>query len=187
VGLAALLALPSPLLPLQILFLNLVTDIFPALALGLGKGEKNIMELPPRKPDEPIITRELWKSTIVYGLSITVAVLGITIYAHYKLGLTAVEINNMAFYTLIFAQLLNIFNMPRRQLSFFKNEVTSNPWIWWAIVICMILTLLVYLIPPAASVLNLVPLSWAQVRLVILFGFGALALSQFVKRIGGTL
>ena len=187
VGLAALLALPSPLLPLQILFLNLVTDIFPALALGLGKGEKNIMELPPRKPDEPIITRLLWNSTIIYGLSITAAVLGITIYAHSVLGLDAFQINNMAFYTLIFAQLLNIFNMPRRQLSFFKNEVTSNPWIWAAILICIILTLAVYLIPPAATVLSLVPLTWPQVRLVILFGFGALALSQFVKRIGGTL
>jgi len=103
------------------------------------------------------------------------------------LGLAAVEINNMAFYTLIFAQLLNIFNMPRRQLSFFRNEVTSNPWIWWAIVICILLTLLAYLIPPAARVLSLVPLTWEQVRLVILFGFGALALSQIVKRSGGTL
>lgn len=187
VGLAALLALPSPLLPLQILFLNLVTDIFPALAIGLGKGEKNIMELPPRKPDEPIITRQLWNSTIIYGLSITASVLGITVYAHYELGLAAVEINNMAFYTLIFAQLLNIFNMPRRQLSFFRNEVTRNPWIWWAILICILLTLLAYLIPPAARVLSLVPLTWEQVRLVILFGFGALALSQIVKRTGGTL
>jgi Ca2+-transporting ATPase len=137
VGLAALMNLPSPLLPLQILFLNLITDIFPALALGLGKGEEDIMERPPRKPDEPIMTRKLWYSTIIYGLSITAAVLGITIYANFELELSPIEINNMAFYTLIFAQLLNIFNMPRRQLSFFKNEVTTNPWVWSAIVLCI--------------------------------------------------
>src|SRR5690606_33973630 len=64
VGLAALLSLPAPLLPLQILFLNLVTDIFPALALGMGKGEVDIMERPPRNAGEPIMTKKLWSSTI---------------------------------------------------------------------------------------------------------------------------
>src|SRR5690606_37435394 len=54
VVIAALLILPSPLLPLQILFLNLVTDVFPALALGFGKGEEGVMVRPPRKTDEPI-------------------------------------------------------------------------------------------------------------------------------------
>ena len=187
VGLAAILNLPSPLLPLQILFLNLITDIFPALALGLSKGEEDIMKLPPRKSDEPIMTRKLWSSTIIYGLSITTAVLGITIYAYFVLELSAVEINNMAFYTLIFAQLLNIFNMPRRQLSFFKNEVTTNIWVWSAIVLCVFLTISAYLIPPMAKALSLVPLSAYQLGLIIIFGFGALVLSQFIKRIGGTV
>lgn len=183
VGLAALINLPSPLLPLQILFLNLVTDIFPALALGLGKGEKDIMELPPRKPDEPIMTRTLWYSTIVYGLSITAAVLGITLYADFVLELSPVQINNMAFYTLIFAQLLNIFNMPRRKLSLFKNEVTSNPWVWAAIVLCIFLTMSAYLIPGVAMVLSLVPLTGYQIALVGLFGFSALVLAQIIKRL----
>jgi Ca2+-transporting ATPase len=58
VGLAALLNLPAPLLPLQILFLNLVTDIFPALALGMGKGEVDIMKRPPRKANEPIMGKK---------------------------------------------------------------------------------------------------------------------------------
>ena len=87
VGIAALLALPAPLLPLQILFLNLVTDIFPALALGMGKGEVDIMKRAPRKPNEPIMTPQLWSSTIVYGLCITAAVVGITAYAHFTLQL----------------------------------------------------------------------------------------------------
>jgi len=187
VGLAALMNLPSPLLPLQILFLNLITDIFPALALGLGKGEGDIMERPPRKPDEPIMTRKLWYSTVIYGLSITTAVLGITIYANFELELSPVEINNVAFYTLIFAQLLNIFNMPRRQLSFFKNEVTTNPWVWSAIVLCILLTVSAYLIPPMAKALSMVPLSVNQLGLIVLFGFGSLTLAQFIKRIGGIL
>ncbi len=187
VGTAALLALPSPLLPLQILFLNLITDIFPALALGLGKGEVDIMNKPPRKADEPIMTTKLWKATIIYGLCITAGVLGITAYSHFVLKLAPSEINNMAFFTLIFAQLLNVFNMPKRHLSFFKNEVTLNPWIWYAIALCIFITGVAYVIPPIAKALSLVPLTADKFGLVFLFGFGALLLTQIFKRIGSTI
>lgn len=187
VGVASLLALPSPLLPLQILFLNLITDIFPALALGLGKGEVDIMNKPPRKPDEPIMTFKLWKATLIYGLCITAGVLGITAYSHFVLKLTPNEINNMAFFTLIFAQLLNVFNMPKGHLSFFKNEVTLNPWIWYAIALCIFITLASIFTPPIAKALSIIPLSLDKFGLVTLFGFGALLLTQIFKRIGSTV
>ena len=74
VAAASLINLPLPLLPLQILFLNLVTDVFPALALGVGKGDKNEMKQPPRDPKEPILTKKLWRTTALYGLSITIVV-----------------------------------------------------------------------------------------------------------------
>lgn len=182
VGVAALLVLPSPLLPLQILFLNLVTDIFPALALGLGKGEIDIMEKPPRKPDEPIMTLKLWKATVIYGICITVGVLGITAYSHFMIKLNPNEINNMAFFTLIFAQLLNVFNMPKSHLSFFKNEVTLNPWIWYAILLCILITGVAYIIPSISKALSIIPLSADKFGLVILFGIGSLGLTQIVKR-----
>ena len=187
VGLAALLNLPSPLMPLQILFLNLITDIFPALALGLGKGEEDIMELPPKKPDEPIMTRKHWNATVIYGLSITASVLGVSMYSNYVLQLAPEQINNMAFFTLIFAQLLNVFNMPLRHLSFFRNEVTTNPWIWAAIVFCIFLTALAYLLPPVANVLSLGTLTHDQIILVMIFGLGSLAITQFIKRVGGAM
>jgi Ca2+-transporting ATPase len=155
VGVAAILNLPSPLLPLQILFLNVITDIFPALALGLGKGEKDIMQLPPKNPKEPIITRRLWQTTIIYGLTISMAVLGITAYSHFVLELSSIQINNMAFYTLIASQLLNVFNMPARHLSFFNNEVITNPWVWGALGLCIGLTFLAYLSPLVSKVLKL--------------------------------
>ncbi|NNK86637.1 MAG: cation-transporting P-type ATPase, partial [Flavobacteriaceae bacterium] len=117
VAIATLSNLPMPLLPLQILFLNLVTDVFPALALGLGKGEPGIMDEPPRDPKEPIVTKKLWQSTIVYGLCITVSVLGVTAYSHFILNYSASVVNNMAFYTLILGQLLNVFNLPARNIS----------------------------------------------------------------------
>ena len=185
VGFAALLNLPAPLLPLQILFLNLVTDVFPALALGLGKGEEDSMEQPPRNPKEPIMTKKDWYATMTYGLSISAAVLGIVTYSDFVLKLNWDIINNMAFYTLVFAQLFNVFNMPKRSESFIKNEVTKNSWIWGAILISLLITLGAYLAPPVAEALALLPLSFEQLGLTALFALGAVVLAQLVKRLGG--
>ncbi len=186
VGFAALLALPVPLLPLQILFLNLVTDIFPALALGMGKGEVDIMKRIPRKANEPIMSAKRWKSTIIFGLCITAAVIGITAYAHLVLQLSSKIINNMAFYTLVFAQLLNVFNMAENKVSFFNNEIIKNPWIWSAIVISLFITLGVYYIPPVSNALLLTNLSTEQIGCVIVFAISSLVLSQIFKRLGFT-
>ncbi|WP_273565710.1 cation-translocating P-type ATPase [Maribacter halichondriae] len=183
VGIAALLNLPSPLLPLQILFLNLVTDTFPALALGLGKGPKDIMVQPPRNAKEPIMTRTDWKSTILYGICITTAVLGVVVYADVILKLDSVAINNMAFYTLVFAQLLNVFNMPKQTESFLKNEVTTNIWVWCALILSLAIAVGAYLITPVAKALALKTLSFEQWGLTALFALGALLLAQLLKRL----
>lgn len=182
IGLAALLTLPSPLLPLQILFLNLITDIFPALALGLGKGEKDIMRLSPRKSFEPLMTPLHWYATLLYGLAISAGVLGITAYGHFILEFTPQTINNMAFYTLILAQLLNIFNIPKAGVSFFRNEVTNNYWVWIALVICVLLTYFASVFYPVASALSMVPLSLFQYKIIMVFAFGSLFLAQLLKR-----
>ena len=183
VGVAAIAILPAPLLPLQILFLNLITDVFPALALGLGKGEEDLMQQPPRKPTEPIMTRELWITTIICGISITLTVLGITAYSHYRLALAPEVINNMAFYTLVVGQLLNIFNMPLRKSSFFFNEVTKNLWVWGALALCILIVVISNLIPAVALVLSLIPLSLSQWGIITLFGFASLLLTQIALRI----
>jgi Ca2+-transporting ATPase len=184
VGIAALINLPSPLLPLQILFLNLITDIFPALALGLGKGNENLMRTPPRKPDEAILTPEHWYAILVYGLSISAAVLGITAFGYYILNIEPKAINNMAFYTLILAQLFNLFNISHRKESFIKNEVTTNLWVWLAIALCLFLTFLSATIPVVSEALSLTHLTLNQYSYIALFAFGSLLMAQFIKRIG---
>jgi len=183
VGLAALLNLPAPLLPLQILFLNLVTDIFPALALGLGKGEEDIMEQPPQNPQEPIMSRKDWYATIVYGLSISASVLGIVAYGNFALQLEHTTINNMAFYTLVLAQLFNVFNMPKRQESFVANEVTRNKWVWGALVLSILITLGAYLMPSVAEALSLETFSFELLGTTVLFALGSVVLAQLIKRI----
>ena len=184
VAAASLFNLPLPLLPLQILFLNLVTDVFPALALGVGKGDKNEMKKPPRDPKEPILTRQLWASTAGFGLSITAAVIGITLYAWHIKDYSPQVVNNMGFYTLIFAQLLNVFNIPKSNVSFFKNEVTTNGWVWAALGFSLFILVLAYQIPVVANVLALVPLNGEQIVTVGFFGIAGLGLTQLLKRMG---
>ena len=186
VAIASLSNLPLPLLPLQILFLNLVTDVFPALALGVGKGDKKVMEQPPRDPNEPLLTKKHWISTIIYGLTITLTVIGVSIYSWQFKGSSNEVVNNMAFYTLILAQLLNVFNLPKRQRSFFKNEVTTNKWVWAAIIFSLGIIVSVYNIPITSEVLSLVSLSADQILVIVIFALTGLGLTQFIKRIGLT-
>ncbi len=181
VGVAALLNLPSPLLPLQILFLNLVTDVFPALALGLGKGEKDIMSQSPKNPKAPILDHRGWHLTILYGLCISFSVLGMVVYADIILQLPANTINNMAFYTLVMAQLLNVFNMPRLGESFFVNEVTTNIWVWGAIIVSLGITFGAYFIAPIAAALTLGTLTVVQLELSLLFALASLVLAQMLR------
>jgi len=187
VALASISNLPLPLLPLQILYLNLVTDVFPALALGLGEGQQNIMKHTPRPLDEPIMPKKYWLSTIIYGLGITAGVLGIKVFAHFYLKLDPEKVNNLAFYTLVLAQLLNVLNLPKRDESFFFNEVTKNKWVWGALVLCLLLTFLGYIIPPLREVLSLVPITSAELFWVFVFSLLSLVVSQLVKRMGGTV
>ena len=80
------------------------------------------------------------------------------------------------------AQLFNVFNLPRHTESFWINEVTTNIWVWGAIVLSLVITFGVYLITPVAKVLSLEPISMQQLILVVLFAMGSLVLAQLLKR-----
>lgn len=105
IGLASLVNAPLPILPLQILFLNLVTDVFPALALGVGEGDPGMMKRPPRDPKEPILTRAHWRAIAGYGGLITIAVLAAFALAFLWLGEDYPGAVTISFLTLAFAQL----------------------------------------------------------------------------------
>ncbi|WP_372717057.1 cation-translocating P-type ATPase [Immundisolibacter sp.] len=157
VGLAALAGGPLPLLPLQILFLNLVTDVFPALALGAGEADGSEMRRPPRPPGEAILTRRHWWQVVGHGASITVATLLAFWLAIGPLRATAEQAVSVSFLTLALAQLWHVFNMRPAGSSRWRNPVTRNPYVWAALVLCLgLLGLAVYL-PPLAGVLQLVP------------------------------
>lgn len=155
VGLAVGAGLPMPLLPLQILFLNLVTDVFPAFALGLSAGDDSVMRQPPRDPAEPIIDRSRWISIGVLGAAITLATLGAFWLALHWLLLDVGPSVTVAFVTLALAQLWNVFNVRVPGGHVLVNEVTRNPWVWGAIALCLGLIAAALWLPGLSDILKL--------------------------------
>jgi Ca2+-transporting ATPase len=136
ISLASLVNAPLPIRPLQILFLNLVTDVFPALALGVGEGEETIMKRPPSDPSEPILTRRHWLTMGGFSTLITITVLGALAVALAGLGMAQDRAVTISFLTLAFAQLWHVFNMRDSGSGFLDNEVVRNRWVWGALALC---------------------------------------------------
>lgn len=155
VSFAAFLNWGSPLLPLQILFLNLVTDVFPALALGMGQSNKKSVLQEPRTINEPILTKEHWKSLVVYAIIITISVLGVFFYSTKIIELDEVQTNNTAFFTLAFAQLFHPFSLIQRGENLVKNGIVRNRHLWASIIFCSILLLVASSISPFDDLLHL--------------------------------
>lgn len=160
VGLASVVGTVLPILPLQILFLNLVTDIFPALALGMGEGERGVMEREPRPPSEPILARRHWTGIAFYGTAFTAGVLGALALALLWLGLPREQAITVSFLTLAFAQLWHVFNMRGSSSGPLRNEVTRNPYVWGALLLCIFLLVAAVFIPPLALVLHVENPGW---------------------------
>jgi Ca2+-transporting ATPase len=154
VGLASLVNAPLPILPLQILFLNLVTDVFPALALGVGKGDPHIMEYPPRDPEERVLMRQHWMGIIGYSSVISVAVLGSLAIAVVWMGMSEGRAVTISFLTLAFAQLWHVFNMRDHDTGVINNDVVENPWVWGALALSAGLLLLAVYVPVLANLLQ---------------------------------
>ncbi|MEZ5967192.1 MAG: cation-transporting P-type ATPase [Planctomycetota bacterium] len=166
IGSASLVDVPLPIHPLQILFLNLVTDVFPALALGFGEGSRSGMTRPPRRRHDAFLGRRHWLGIVAGSLTISAPVLAVFWIVRAWRAEDPAAAVTVAFLTLAAAQLFHIFNMSDREAPTFANEVTANPWVWGALAICTGLMLAAMWWPPLASVLATVPLdagSWVLV------------------------
>ncbi len=156
VGLAILSTLPLPILPLQILFLNLVTDVFPAFALAMGEGERGVLERPPRDPKEPILGQKQWLSIVMQSLALAAGTFAALALARFWLELDSSAVITVTFLTLAFGQLWHVFNMRSARSGLWKNEVSRNPWVWGSLVLCAALLAIAVYLPPLAQVLGLV-------------------------------
>jgi Ca2+-transporting ATPase len=184
VGLAALVGLPLPILPLQILFLNLVTDVFPALALGAAEAEADVMTHAPRDADEPVLTRSDWGLIAFFGGVFTVSVLGAMLASRSLLGASPDEAVTVSFLTLAFGQLWHVFNMRSPSASLVGNVVVRTPYVWGALGLCTALLLAAVYVPAVAEVMSLAaptPAGWALVLAASLVPLAAGQLALAVR------
>ncbi|MEA5452478.1 cation-transporting P-type ATPase [Leptolyngbya sp. CCNP1308] len=183
VAVASVLNAPLPLLPLQILYINAVNDVFPALALGLGEGDETMMQRPPRKGNEAVLTQDHWIAIALYGLLIAATTLGAFAIALQVWQLDSTEAVTISFMTLAFGRLWHIFNMRSRGTAVFNNEVTRNPYVWGALGICTLILLAAVYAPGLSDALGTTGLSWRSWGLV----FGASLIPLVVGQLGKVL
>lgn len=181
VGIAVLAALPLPLLPLQILYLNLVTDVFPAFALALGEGEGDVMEKPPRPPHEPILGRPQWLAIVFQAIALSAGTFAALFAGIYILELEGDALVTVTFLTLAFSQLWHVFNMRQPKAGIFRNEVTRNKWVWGALLLCTGLLVGPIFIPPMAEVLHLVSPTNAMWLTILATSLAPLVVVQLIQ------
>ena len=181
---AMLLGWAAPLLPIQLLWVNLVTDSLPAIALGMEPAEENIMERPPRKNTGSLFGDGLGGRILLEGVMIGVLALLAFGIGHvyfdqengYAVGRT------MAFAVLSLSQLVHAFNM-RGEGSLGKLPFCSNKWLLMAFVVGVALQCVVIMMPPLAGVFQVVPLNGEQWLLTAALALAPLPLVELEKAI----
>ena len=176
------LGIKSPLLAIQLLWINLVTDSLPAIALGLEKEEENIMSRLPRNPKKNLFADGLWWKIIIEG-----AMLGIFTLLAFSIGnrLYSVEVGRtMAFLTLGILELVHSFNIKSEE-SIFKIGVLENKYLVGALVLGVILQVIVVVVSPLAQVFSLVPLTGIQWLYTVLIAIAPIPIVEIQKAVNG--
>lgn len=165
VFLAALMALPLPLLPVHLLWLNLLTDAFPALALGVERAEPGIMDRSPRSPEEPLLDRTMLSGIAGQGLAMVMAVLGVFWFALQRFDLTSAR--TMAFTTLVVAELLRSFTSRSERLPVFRLGLFTNRTLLIGCFASLVIFLLTIYVPLLRPVFKTAFLSWNHWRWIL--------------------
>jgi len=174
---ASLLALPVPFEPVHLLFINLLTDSLPAIAIGLEPHNKNIMKEKPREMNQPLLNKAFLSKVGIGGLLIAIS----TIIA-FMIGLQtdAHTASTMAFTTLCLSRLFHGFN-TRSKGSIFKAGVFTNKYLWFAVIAGVVLLHLVLLIEPLQGIFEVSPLTGAQLGTIYGLSLMPLVIMQLYK------
>ncbi len=179
-----ILNLPSPFVPIQLLWLNLVTDSFPALALGVERGESDVMNEPPRDPEEPILDKELTITLIIQSVSIAAATLGVYVYALNNVGNHGDNIiyaRTMAYATLILAELLRSYSARSMNHNIWEIGVFSNIRLVQATLLSLFLMAVVMYVPFLEELFHLTDLYLVDWVIVIASSFIPLVIGEIQK------
>nr|WP_308167837.1 calcium-translocating P-type ATPase, SERCA-type [Clostridium estertheticum] len=166
--LASLFYLENPLLPIQILFVNLVTDGLPAIALGVDPADTDIMLEKPRGKNESVFSRGLTEKIIIRGCLIGVCTILSFIGGKYY-GMSIEACRTLALGTLVLSQLIHVFECRSEKHSLFEINPFTNMYLLGAVSISVIMLLSIVYIPFLQSVFHTIPLNLGQWLIVLFF------------------
>jgi len=163
---AIVFGLPVPLVATQLLFVNLLTDAFPAFALGMEGKESGVMKKPPRDPKEPIINKTMRSAVAIKAVFLCAGSLGAFLYGHFLHDYeTAIS---MCFFTLVAAELLVSYSAKTENFTGFGRKLFANKFLNISMGLSLAILFAVMYVPPIGTLFSTVPLSLTQ--LVVCFG-----------------
>ena len=176
---AALGGWPLPLLPLHLLWINVVTDGLPALALVVDPPEVDVLQRPPRRPDEPMLGRPEWQFIVSTGLLQAVATLSVFIWALTARDLS--EARNLTFSVLVFGELFRAFAARSTTLVFWEVGALSNMRLLGVVGLSIVLQLAIHHVPAAQSMFDIIPLSMGDCALTLLVALAPVTVIELAK------
>jgi Ca2+-transporting ATPase len=182
---AALLGLPLPLLPIQILWMNLVTDGIPALALAVDPKAPDLMKRPPRRPEARLLDSGRLLAIGGEGLMLAALALGAFSYSLYGLHQNLEQARTVAFTVMVVAQLVHAFNCRSDRWSLFQLGVGTNRALVWAVCLSFAVQVAVLTVPAVSSVFKAAALpveDWELMGAASLVPFIAMELIKMARR-----
>ncbi len=165
--LASMLAgLPMPLLPIQLLSVNLITDAFPAFALGMEEKEPNVMQIKPRDPKEPVVNKQMQLSVSIQSVALALGTLGSFLLAYYTYPAAA---TTACFVTLVVGELFRAFSARSESISVFKMNPFKNSYLNSSVFFSLIFLMLVIYVPFLNPIFHTIPLNSIQLAFALLF------------------
>ena len=176
-----------PLVAIQLLWLNLVTDGFQDIALSFEKSEKGIMKRKPIKTTENIFNRKLLEEVLISGLFIGIIVFGIWYILINKINLDVTVARGYIMVLMVFIQNIHVFNCRSEEESAFNVSLKSNPLIVITAFGSIILQIVVMEVPVLSNYLKTVPVPYTHMFVLLLYAFVILIVMEIYKLINNTL
>lgn len=180
---AGLAGWPLPLLPLQILWINLITDVLPALSLAVEPAEPDVMDRPPRSPEASILSRGFLRRVALHGAVLTGASLGAFLWALDVAHLPVERARTVAFMTLALTQIFHLVNARGFGALLLSRRLWSNPWSWGAMAFTLALQMAALYAPGLPRVLEVVPLRASELAVVVAASLVPLVLGQVAQAV----
>ena len=182
---ATLIGLPLPLMPIQILWMNLVTDGFPALALAVDPKSPDLMKQPPRRPEARLLDGGTLLAIGAQGLMLGAISLGAFAYSLYGLNQDVEQARTVAFTVLVITQLAHAFNCRSERWSLFQVGLWTNRPLLLAVSLSLGIQVVVLTVPAVATIFKVVPLpieDWVLMGAMGVLPFFIMELTKAVRR-----